>query len=166
MAARWRAALADYGVTPDEGRAAEAAGRVNGSLVRDRVLTALDLWLAADPSAGVRAVLRAADPDPYRDAVRDAVAASDRQAVGRPGRAAGGPGPAGPVRGRPRPLPGVPADRRRAVLEGRPPCPARDLALLMALGLVLTRDRPEGAGERVRWFQAAVAAHPGNLAAL
>src|SRR5262249_57256859 len=88
VAARHRAALTAYGVTPDEGRAAEAAGRVNGSLVRDRALTALDRWLAAEPSAGVRAVLRSADPDPYRDAVRDALAAGDGRAVaalaGRP----------------------------------------------------------------------------------
>jgi hypothetical protein len=84
-AARLRAALADYGVTPDEGRAGELAAKVNASLVRDRVLSALDGWLGLDSSVAVRAaiaaVLRSADPDPYRSAVRDAVAAR----LARPG---------------------------------------------------------------------------------
>src|SRR5262249_28562812 len=78
---RWRAVLAAYGVTPDVGAASDAAERVNGSLVRDRVLTVLDQWLANEPSAGLRAVLQAADPDPYRDAVRNAVAAGDNRGV-------------------------------------------------------------------------------------
>jgi tetratricopeptide (TPR) repeat protein len=36
----------------------------------------------------------------------------------------------------------------------------------MALGLSYPLNRAEGAGERVRWYQAALAAHPGNLAVL
>src|SRR5262249_55021101 len=39
-----------------------------------------------------------------------------------------------------------------------------DLHLLMALGNSYPGNRPEGAAESVRWFQAAVAAHPGNVA--
>ena len=73
VASRWRAALAEYGVTPEDGPVAELAAKVNGSLVRDRVLFALDMWLAIDRSAEVRGVLRTADPDPYRDAVRVAL---------------------------------------------------------------------------------------------
>ena len=88
VVARWRATLTNSGLTPDEGRAGEVAERINGSPIRDRVLTALDSWLAVEPLAGMRAVLRAADPDPYRDAVRDAVAARDQKVVadlaGRP----------------------------------------------------------------------------------
>ena len=60
-------------MTAHEDRAGEAARRVNESLIRSRVLSALDLWLTRDPSAdaraGVRAVLRSADPDQYRDAL-------------------------------------------------------------------------------------------------
>jgi serine/threonine protein kinase/tetratricopeptide (TPR) repeat protein len=166
LAARWRAALADYGVTPDEGRAAESAAKVNGSLVRDRVLAALDLVLAADPSAGVRAVLREADPDPYRDAVRDAWVARDARAVvalaGRP-EALDQPARFATALGW---IENVPADRRRAVLESALRTRTWDLELLMRLGQTYPFDRPEGASERVRWYQAALAARPGNLVAL
>jgi tetratricopeptide (TPR) repeat protein len=168
---RWRAALADYGVMPDEGRAEESAGRVNGSLVRDRVLTALDLWLTWEPSArvrsGLRAVLRSADPDKYRDDIRDALAAQDGRAVtklaGRP-EALAQPARFVVIFSQ---LDDVPVDRGRAVLESALRSRPGDLALLMQLGRSYDEDRwPEAAGERVRWYQAALAAHPGNLAAL
>jgi serine/threonine protein kinase/Flp pilus assembly protein TadD len=163
-AARWRAALAAFGVTPDEGRAEEAAGRVNESLLRDRTLTALDLWLAFDPSDGVRAVLRAADPDPYRDAVREALAAGESLGAaalaGRPDALAQ-PARFAAVLGQ---LPGVPADRQRAVLEAALRARPGDLALLIHLGHSYP-NRPQWAGERMRWLQAAVAAHPQSAAA-
>ncbi|MCI0456598.1 MAG: tetratricopeptide repeat protein, partial [Gemmataceae bacterium] len=162
---RWRDALAAYGVTADRDRAREAARRVNGSLLRDRVLTALDLWLAADKPAGVRAVLQAADPEPYRDAFRDALAVWDRQKMidlaGRP-EALTQPTRFAAVLGE---LPFIPADRRRAVLQSALRARPGDLALLMALGNSYPNDGREGTTERVRWFQAAVAAHPRNVAA-
>jgi tetratricopeptide (TPR) repeat protein len=139
--------------------------KVNGSLVRDRVLTALDLWLIWDPSAGLRAVLRAADPDKYRDAVRDALAGQDGRAVfalaGRP-EALTQPARFAVIFSK---LGDVPADRRRAVLQSALRARPGDLALLMGLGLSYTENRREEADEQVRWFQAAVAAHPRNVAA-
>jgi tetratricopeptide (TPR) repeat protein len=163
--ARCREALADYGVRVDETPADKAAGRVDGSLVRDRILAALDQWLAVHPSAGVRAVLRAADPDPYRESVRDAVAARDARALvalaGQPAALAQ-PARFAAVLGQ---RAAVPPDRRRAVLEGALLARPGDLSLLMALGNSHPNVMHQGAGERVRWFQAAVAAHPGNLAA-
>jgi tetratricopeptide (TPR) repeat protein/serine/threonine protein kinase len=165
VAARWRAALADYGVTPEEGPAA-AAAKVNDSLVRDRLLIILDGWLAANRSAGVRAVLRSADPGPYRDAIRDALIAGDgkalaalgerREALDQPTRFAAVLGSVGEV----------PANRRRAVLESALQARHGDLALLMELGNSYPINQPEGAVERVRWFQAALAAHPRSLSAL
>ncbi len=162
---RRRAALADYGVTEEEGRAREAAERVNGSLVRDRLLAALDDWQGIDPSAGVRTVLRAADPDPYRDSIRDAMSARDARAVialvSRP-EALAQPARFAAVLGQ---LGDAPVDRRRTVLGKALLARPGDLGLLMALGWSYPMNRPQGASERVRWFQAAVAAHPENLAA-
>jgi tetratricopeptide (TPR) repeat protein len=166
VAALWQAALAGYGVTADESRAAEAAGKVNESPVRDRVLTTLDELLAFDGSAGVRAVLRFADPDPFRDAARDALVAGNGpgltalagrpEALTQPRRFAAAFGQ----------LRAIPAKRKRAILEtalrGRP----ADLGLLMALDQSYMSNRPEWAGERVRWCQAALAADPGNHAVL
>jgi tetratricopeptide (TPR) repeat protein len=166
VAARWRAALAEYGVTPEDRPAAELAAKVTGSLIRDRVLTALDAWLAADRSAGVRAVLQSADPDSYRDAVRDALIAGDgramaalgerQEALNQPTRFAAVLGLIGEV----------PTPRRRAVLESALRARPGNLTLLMELGSSYPINRSEGADERIRWFQAALASHPTNLAAL
>jgi serine/threonine protein kinase/Flp pilus assembly protein TadD len=190
VAARLRTALATDGLTPDEDRAVGAAGRLNGSPVRDRLLTALDLWLVHEPSEGVRAMLRAADPDPYRDAVRDALAAGHRpRAVvlaGRPDALAQPPGFATALVQ----LGGLSTDRQVAVLEGALRARPGNYALLMTLGntyqqtalpaaalthpaspLIMTpgityqQTRREFVAERVRWFQAAVAAHPGSAVA-
>src|SRR5262249_16003291 len=59
----------------------------------------------------------------------------------------------------------LPADRRRAVLESALRAQPGDLHLLMALGGSYRSTQPEGASERLRWYQAAVATHPENLAA-
>ena len=146
--ARLPAALARHGIAPGGMSAAEAAARVNGSPVRDRLLTALDLWLAFAPSAAVRDVLRAADPDPYRDAVRDAVAARDWNRVaelaGRP-EALDQPPRFAAVLGQ---HPAVPAERRREVLEAALHSRPGDLSLLMALGESYPFARREGADER------------------
>jgi tetratricopeptide (TPR) repeat protein len=165
VAARWRAAFAAYGVVPGETPVGEAAGRLAGSLGRDQLLAVLDLWLVTVPSAGVREVLRAADPDPYRDAVRDAVAAGERERVGelagRPDALAQPPGFAAAL-GQHKV---VPADRARAVLGAALRSRPGDLALLMTLGNSYPIMRREWADDRLRWFQAAVAAHPRNGAA-
>jgi eukaryotic-like serine/threonine-protein kinase len=168
VAARWRTALADHGVSPDEGRGDDAAGRINGSLVRDRVLTVLDWWLAIDPSPGVRALLQAADPDPYRDTVRDALVARKPVAAlaGRP-EALAQPARFAVVLGG---LDKVAADRRRAVLESALLARPGNFFLLMSLGKSYWDEkraaRQGAASEPVRWFQAALAARPTNLAAL
>src|SRR5262249_25512939 len=82
---------------------------------------------------------------------------------------AGGGGRRGPAPGFAPSLGGTKGpevERRRELLlaaVGRRP---GDLALLMTLGTYYTNNRREWADERLRWFQAAVAAAPGNAAAL
>ena len=163
--ARLPAALARHGIAPGKMPTEEMVRRVNGSFVRDRLLTALDIWLAFAPSASVREVLRGADPDPYRDAVRDATATRDRlrltelagqsESLAQPARFAAVLGQHW----------AVPVKRRREVLEAALRSRPGDLALLMTLGESYPFNRREGADERVRWFQAAVAAHPRNVTA-
>jgi serine/threonine protein kinase/tetratricopeptide (TPR) repeat protein len=165
VAAQWQAALAGYGVVLGETPVEEVARRLAGSLVRDRLLAILDLWLVTEPSAGVREILRAADPDPYRDAVRDAVAARERKRVGelagRPDALAQPPRFAAAL-GQHR---AVPADRARAVLGAALRSRPGDLALLMTLGNSYPLKQREWVDDRLRWFQAAVAAHPRSAAA-
>ena len=119
IVARWRSVLADYGAVPRQTPAAETGKRVGDSLVRERLLAALDMWLVLEPSAPerrtgdpdrawVRAVLRAADRDPYRDAVRDTGRSPASKVTTGPGLppCLGGRKncAAGPVCGRPRPV--------------------------------------------------------------
>jgi tetratricopeptide (TPR) repeat protein len=177
VAARWRAALADYGVTPDEGRAREMAAKVNGSLVRERILTALDGCLDGDPAAPVRAalgtVLRFADPDAYRNSLRDAIAgrvtkqlailAEKPEALEQPRWFAAVLGRLDWVNEAHQPW--IPANRRRAILESALRTRPGDLHLLMALGGSWRSTEPDGAVQRVRWYTAAVAAHADNMPA-
>jgi tetratricopeptide (TPR) repeat protein len=160
VAGRWRAAFASYGALPGETPTAEVAARVAGAAVRDRLLAALDSWLIAEPDPGLRAVLRAVDPDPYRDDVRDAIAAGDRERVtalaAQSAALSQPPGFAAALGQHPT----VPVGRRRAVLEaGLSPRPG-DLNLLMALGTSYSNQTTKGQEDRLRWYHAAVAAHP------
>jgi hypothetical protein len=77
VATQTREALARFGADPDTVSVEEAAARVSTSTVRERIVSALDRLLVAK-KAGVRALLRRVDADPYRDAVRNAILAGDR----------------------------------------------------------------------------------------
>ncbi|MBX9624258.1 MAG: tetratricopeptide repeat protein, partial [Gemmataceae bacterium] len=177
--ARQRAALAAYGVVPGRAPAAEAGRRLTGSAVAGRALASLDMWLDQESSAEVRQYLRAvsaaADPDPYRDAVRDAVLARDGR---RHGELARQPDAlrqphwfADMI------LAGLPREHEawgRKVLESALARRPGDLGLLMTLGNYVTADLARAAigkkeaetgraaGVALRWHQAAVAAHPRN----
>jgi tetratricopeptide (TPR) repeat protein len=176
VAARTREALRRFGADPDAAPAEEAAARVSASAVSERVVPALDRLLWQERSAGARAVLRRVDADPYRDAVRDAALAGDRAkvaalagqeaALGQPPGFAAFLGESGAIGVERRLLLGAAVGRRPG-----------DLALLMALGnscpkaqegwfqAAVTKGQEDGVNEWLRWFQAAVAAAPGNAAA-
>jgi tetratricopeptide (TPR) repeat protein len=159
--AELRAALAAYGVTPDEGPPTEAARRVNESVIRDRLLQALDVWLTYDSSStSLRALLRAADPDPYRNAIRDALAAKNYQALSalaeqpealtQPARFAASFAF----------FPEVAIERRRAVLQSAVTSQPSNVALLFIMSSMYRGTSSEEVAQRVRWFQAVVAARP------
>ncbi len=171
VAARIREVLSRFGLTPESVPEA-AAARISGSAVRDRLVTALDRWIGGEKLPWLQAVLRAADPDPYRDAVRAAVRANDGPAfVELVGQARAAEQPPGFIAwiGE-RPWIGeksvVPVERRRELLTlavGQRP---GDLGLLMTLGNTFLMNQKEDSGKALRWFQAAVAVAPRNSAAL
>jgi hypothetical protein len=80
---RYRQALNRFFDSADGTISAEAAARLANSTVRERVMSALDWLLRAQRSDPVRSALRLLDPDPFRDAVRDAVRTNDRAALAR-----------------------------------------------------------------------------------
>jgi eukaryotic-like serine/threonine-protein kinase len=165
VAARLRSAFGQFGVVPGQTPAEAAARRVVESPVRDRLVAALDRWLWAEPRAEVRSVLRAVDPDVYRDAVRDAVLAVDKAGVtglaGQAGALAQPPGFAAVLGEDVR----VPTERRRGLLQAALVRRPADLGLLMAQSKTYPFNQRDGADERVRWLQAAVAVAPRNVAA-
>jgi tetratricopeptide (TPR) repeat protein len=165
VVARWKAALAGYGVVPGEVSAAESAGRIADSHLRHRLVATLDVWLVFDTSAAVRDVLREADPDSYRDAIRDATVAGDGKRVaelaGRPEALAQPPSFAAAF-GQHR---AVPVQRRREALEIALRARPGNLPLLLTLGGTYPINQRAGADERLRWYQAAVAADPRSISA-
>ena len=73
----WPNVFASYGIIEGSTSPEEAAQRINHSFVKERLLCALDQWLAASGSTSVLAMIKAADPDAFRDQVREALAARE-----------------------------------------------------------------------------------------
>ncbi|HXD89335.1 MAG TPA: protein kinase [Urbifossiella sp.] len=164
--ARLRKILAEYGISPGS---APAPARLAESLVRNRLLTSLDLWLTLNPSSELRELLRRADPDPYRDAMRDAVKSYDADRIirlaDRP-EALAQPHYFAAVLGQ---LPWLSDERRRIVLETALRTRPGDLTLLNVIDSAFqpspeapSAEEPRLKWERLRWAQSAVAAHPRN----
>jgi tetratricopeptide (TPR) repeat protein len=166
VAARTREALLRFGADPEAASVDAAAARVSASVVRERLVTALDRLLWQEKPAGVRAVLRLVDADAYRDAVRDAVLADDRaKVVELAGQRVALEQPPGfvAILGK---YPAITVERRRRLLAAAVSRRPGGLGLLMTLGNTYPCDQEDGASERLRWFQAGVAAAPDSLAAL
>ncbi|MHC4956377.1 MAG: tetratricopeptide repeat protein [Planctomycetota bacterium] len=168
VAARVRTALARFGVEPGSVSLDEAVARVNASVIRERIVAALDRSLRQENATGARAVLRRVDADAYRDLVRDAILANDQarlvelanreEALAQPSGFAAFLGTNQAI---------GPQRRRELLLAAVTRWPG-DVDLLMALGTVsyaYPTDPEKSAIERMRWFQAALAADGKNTAA-
>jgi serine/threonine protein kinase len=170
VASQFRDALVEFGQRPESVSVEEAAARVSDSEVRDRLVTALDWWMRVEeqPSARVRAwvraVLQTADPDSYRDAVRDAVLKNDlKMMADLVGRAEAAEQPPGFVAflGE---SDAIPVERRRELLTLAVRHRTGDLGLFIALGSTYGYRKAD-AEKSLRWFQAAVGVAPRNSAA-
>jgi tetratricopeptide (TPR) repeat protein len=163
--AEWPGAFARFGIVPGITRADEAAQRVNGSLVKERLLAALDLCLAYSPSAGLLAILQAADPDAYRNAVRAMIwapnptwlliLAAAPAALEQPGRFAAALGYSVVV----------PTEVRERALIAALRRKPRDFGVLITLNDLHPFNTPETAREREKWCRAAVAVRTESVVA-
>lgn len=163
MTRGWATALGDYGITPGQVTPAEAADLLINSSVRDRLLATLELWLLIDRSPDLRAILAAADPDPSRDAVRSLL--FERKGKGLAAlvlKILASDQPVWFLRTLGR-TPVLPIELQRPLLEKALVRQPADLITLMALGGLYPLNQKEGAEQRARWYQAAVAANPRNL---
>jgi tetratricopeptide (TPR) repeat protein len=162
VAVRCREALNRFGAGLDAASVEEVAARVSASAVRPRLTAALDRMLRTDRSPRIRAALRTIDPDPYRDAIRDAVHRQDLAAVAKLARqpaALEQPPEFAAFLGE---IAAVGLERRRELLGAAVRRRPGDLGLLMALGAAYPEQDPTWSEERSRWYQAAVAVAPGN----
>jgi tetratricopeptide (TPR) repeat protein len=162
---RFREALRRFGADPEATSEDGAAARVSASVVRERIVTALDLLLALQPSDRVHALLRRVDADPYREALRAAILAeNDAKVVELAGQKAALEQPPGFVT-----LLGgyaaIDVERRRQLLQAALSRRQNNLGLLTTLGATWDINRKETANERLRWYQAAIAAAPSNSSA-
>jgi tetratricopeptide (TPR) repeat protein len=165
-AARTRAVLRQFGADPEAAPLDEAASRVSASAVRERIVTALHQVLATEKTAGVRALLRRVDANPYRDAVRDAILAGDgAQVLALSKQDAALEQPPGFVVFLSA-SEAITGERRRQLLEGAVSRSPGNVNLLMTLGNTYPVNQEAGSNDRLRWFQAAVAAAPTNPAPL
>ena len=105
------------------------------------------------------------DADPYRDGVRDAVVANDRAKIAELAKQdAALEQPPGFVAflGE---IQAIAVERRGQLLQAAVSRRSGDLGLLMTLGRTYGEFQKDTANERLRWYQAAVAAAPANVAA-
>jgi tetratricopeptide (TPR) repeat protein len=164
IAPRWARVFSGYGISPGATSPTEVARRINGALIRERLLTSLEVWFVLTRDEWLRRVLSAADPDAFRDEAR---ATSFERAFfywafnGKPvpplqplwfAIAHGGEG--GPAHG----------PREGLLLTAHRSRPG-NFPLLMALGNQRTRGDRESAFRSVSWYRAALALQPRNVIA-
>jgi tetratricopeptide (TPR) repeat protein len=164
--ARVSAVFREFGIIPGQTPAREAARRIAASHVRERLLAALEWWHGVTLMPELRAMLQEADPNPYREAVRDAFHPHRRsgqiallekpEALEQPPRFALVWG----FQARE-----VAPDRGRAILaETRRRYP-RNFQVVMLLGGLYKIGQNTGADDREVWYQVAVSLRPTNTAA-
>ncbi len=164
----WPAVFARLGVVAGQTPTEEAAALINDSLASERLLAALDLWLVlASPAerASLARLLAVADPDPFRDAVREAVQRSDWASVKRlAGRddAMSQPPRFATALGS---IAEVPITRKLALLSTAARLRPRAFAVLMTAGDQFRINDRTTAADRVAWYRSAVGARPGSCVA-
>jgi eukaryotic-like serine/threonine-protein kinase len=159
---QWRETLSGYGVgSADE----TAAAALEEALIRDRLLTVLDTWLVLSPNPWLRDLLRRVDSDDFRNLVRDAlVAGTSAKLIELAGHASVSTQPVRFTSALAQ-IDSWSVERRRELLQSGLVLHPENLTMLMVLGNTYPLKQLDMAGHRVRWFQAAVAAHPKNVVA-
>jgi tetratricopeptide (TPR) repeat protein len=167
----YAAAFREYGIDVEALDPCEAAQRIGARAIRVELAAALDAWARqrrARPNQDGKtwrdllAVARAADPDPWRTALRDAVLRGDRQALldrARADEVAALP-PVSRVllAGHLAKMGGI--DEATALLRRAQEQFPGDFWINHSLASYLSRMRPPRWGEAIRFYTAAVALRP------
>ncbi len=160
---RFVVALSKLGLLPMPDRGEAIAARLADSPLRDRVVDIYERMLWVYREADVATVLAKVDPDPYRDRFRAAIVANDSKSIAamierpefleQPAGFVGLAAWASPV----------PEAIRRDIVNRVVLRWPNNPAVLVNAGYLFPTNRRTGADERLRWFQAALAAHPNNI---
>ncbi|MFO0801315.1 MAG: serine/threonine-protein kinase [Gemmataceae bacterium] len=165
--AAWEAAFRDYGVDPGKTPVEVAARVVRESVIRERLLLALDLWLVyqtgVERRTELRNLLRVADPDPYRDRYRTATVAFDlrhRQSLLDDPAATRQPARFAAVIGQTHQF--TPAARERVLRPALEANPDNFPLIVTMVGVYDSQPRraTEVLTQQTRWSQAAVSVRP------
>ena len=158
VSAERAAAFGQFGIRLDNTDPAEAAKLIDESIIRDRLLTALDAWLLESLSPQVLAIVKATDADAFRNAFRDAIQANrfDEQ-IGLANRTDTIRQPMRFLMAMGR-LHALPADQRERFLRAAFQHQPRNLTVLMDLGHLMLNQPERAAG----WYRAALAARANN----
>jgi serine/threonine protein kinase/tetratricopeptide (TPR) repeat protein len=166
----WPMALEKFGIVPGKTNAADAARVINESMIKDRLLSALERWHVATGSKDVLTILEAADRNEYRGKVRHAVSRKDEtttrlladahEALTQPPWFALALAQMKPI----------PVERRNRILKAAVQRTPSAFAVMMTLGElhnVRTGGEviPRDAFEKETWYRAALAVRPRNATA-
>jgi len=166
IAAQVRDLLARLGLDPQNGDGAAMATATVDSPVRERLIGAWDGLLRQGRNRKIREALRLADPDPFRDAMRDAILENDRtRIIEFANRREAEKQPSGFVAFLGETV-AVPLERRRQLLELASLERPASLGLLMAMATSYPVNDPSKTQEKLRWFRAALATSPKNVVVL
>jgi eukaryotic-like serine/threonine-protein kinase len=160
---RFVVALSKLGLLPMPDRGEAISARLADSPLRDRVVDIYERMLWVYREADVATVLAKVDPDPYRDRFRAAIVANDSKAIAamierpefleQPAGFVGLAAWASPV----------PDTIRRDIVNRVVLRWPNNPGVLVNAGYLFPTNRRTGSDERLRWFQAALAAHPNNI---
>ncbi|HEX4608986.1 MAG TPA: tetratricopeptide repeat protein [Urbifossiella sp.] len=168
MGERRAAAFAKFGMVLGPTPPREVAGRVNRSAAREALVAALDAGLVQAPqdqAEAIRAVLAAADPNPFRDEIRPLIAAGDLAGLtARVERPEWGDQPDGLAQAFVDAIDARP-DLVRTSLDRATRRRPDSFGLVIVTGGSYAVDRADTVAERLRWYQTAVGLRPSNPAA-
>jgi cell division protein FtsB len=164
VAKQWAGVFRHIGIVPGTTPPVEAAAKISGSPIRESLLAALHVWLVMEPTDQLRAILEASDRNPFRSEVRQLIITLDWAGLLA-------------VTERPewdnQPVwlvvatsPALDTSDERRLLERVARRRPTDFSLMMKLGATYPIDVPDGATERVGWYQAAVALKPESAVAV
>ena len=164
IALRWEQAFAKFGIALGATSLQHAAGRIDNSFVRERLLIALEQWFVESQRPGLRELLAAVDPDAFRNEARvtnycQAMLSwtfrGKQLAPSQPVWFAIGHG-VDPTLGR---------DVREHLLTSALRVRPSSFQLLMNLGKLATGNETESATRSIGWYRAALAVQPASAVA-